>query len=202
MRFNSSFIERRSTKLSELPSKLPHREVWNRRAKSFEYAFRALRQLSARVDNVEDELNFHSLELDARRVRSDVPLVERCMILLYKCLSDYSRSMWRPIWVFTIFAAVIVPISTSLTRWALNESVLQRTSVPIPSRTEIATYFLRNFIPPPPVWSENLGRGWAVGLDDLARSLLFTVGTFQTLAFSVFVSLFLIAMRRRFQIRA
>ena len=201
IRFHSSIIERRSTRLSELATALPPWEAWNRRAKSFEYAFRALRQLSAIIGNVEDEMNFHSLELDARRARKDVPLFERGMIVLYRWLSDYGRSMWRPIWVLISFAAAIVLVVTSLTRWALDEAKLLRGNVPMPSSAEIATYILRNFIPPPPVWSENLGRTWAVGLDDAARSLLFLVGTLETLVFTVLVALFLIALRRRFQIR-
>ncbi len=201
IRFNSSVFERKSVTVDKLSSKVPPRVTWNSRAKAFELAFRALRRLAAMIGNVDDEMNFHSLELDARRARTDVPLFERSIILLYRWFSDYGRSMWRPIWVFVALAAIIVSLVTPFTWHALDQAKLLRRNIDIPGQAEVAMYIARNFIPPPAVWSENLGRSWAIGLNDTARSLLSLLGTFQTLMFVGFVSLFLISMRRRFRIR-
>ena len=201
MRFNDSFMWRRGTKLEELRSKVPAKIARDNRAKSYEQAFRTLRQLSAEIGNVDDEMNFQSFELEARRTRSDVPTFERGIILLYRMLSDYGQSMWRPVWVALVIIAVTTAAVTPLIRRGLNVQKLSDAHVVMPSSTEVATYLVRNFIVPPPVWSENLGRSWVIGLEDAARGALFVLGTAETFILTVLAALLLIAVRRRFQIR-
>jgi uncharacterized protein YjbI with pentapeptide repeats len=199
IRFND--IRQRMGGKDDSSSKVSPGSTWNRRAKSYELAFRTLRQLSAAAGNVDEEMDFHSLELGARSARSDVSRFERCIILLYGWLSDYGRSMWRPIWVFLALATVTVTLATPITVRALDEARLRQKNIEVPSNAEVGIYIARNFIPPPPVWSENLGRTWASGFSDRSRMLLSLVGTLQTLVFTGLAALFLIAMRRRFRIR-
>jgi uncharacterized protein YjbI with pentapeptide repeats len=89
IRFND--IPRRIMVRDDSSSKASSKLAWNSRAKSFESAFRTLRYLCAATGNPDDEMNFHSLELSARGARSGVSRFERCVILLYKWLSDYGR---------------------------------------------------------------------------------------------------------------
>lgn len=200
IRFNDFPFRRRSVTSKDLSAKVPRKTVWNRRAKAFELAFRTLRRLSAGVGNVDDEMNFHSLELDARRSRTDVAPFEREVITAYKLFSDYGRSIWRPLWTFLLIAALTVSTATPFTWRAINQHTLSSKSIDMPSEAAVASYIARNFIPPPPAWSENLGRAWAVGMDDTAQVLVLVLGTIQSLTFIGFVALFLIAMRRRFRI--
>jgi hypothetical protein len=109
--------------------------------------------------------------------------------------------MWRPIWIFLTLATVTVTLATPVTLHALDEVRLRQKNIEVPSQAEVRIYIARNFIPPPPVWSENFGRSWTSGLSDLARVLLALIGTLQTLAFTGLAALFLIAMRGRFRIR-
>jgi uncharacterized protein YjbI with pentapeptide repeats len=201
MRFNDHYFGRRHITTKDLSTKVPFKTTWNKRAKSFELSFRALRRLSANVGNVDDEMNFHSLELDARRSRTDVAPFERGIITSYKLFSDYGRSMWRPVWTFIAIAALTVSLATPCTWRAIDQHILTQKGIAVPSGTSVAMYVARNFIPPPPVWSESLGRTWAVGLDDGAQVLLLLLGTLQALTFLSFVALFLIVLRRRFRIR-
>ena len=201
LRFNDMHNHFRGLKRDEFDSKVPTSVLWSKRARLFENAFQALRQHCASNGNVEDELNFHALELDARSARNDIPIFDRIIILFYKWFSDFGRSMWRPIWILLC----LVPIATLavgeyIAHYIDGEKIIIA-GVPNPSQSEFYIFAIRNFIPPPPVWSENMGRTWLVGLSDTAKMVMFALGTLQTLTFGILVALFLIALRRRFQIR-
>jgi uncharacterized protein YjbI with pentapeptide repeats len=200
IRFNDPMFRHRRVDLKQLSDNVPKHLAANRLAKDYEHAFRALRRLTASVGNVDDEMNFHALELDARSARTDVPPFERGIILAYRAFSDYGRSMWRPVWTFLVIATLVVLAATPLTWHAINQYTLTLKAIAPPTRVEVGMFLARNFIPPPPVWSENLGRAWSVGLDDIAQILLLMLGTLQTLTFVGFVTLFVIALRRRFRI--
>ena len=149
IRFND--MGHRMREVRELPPKVVRAITLNGTAKSYELAFRTLRQLSATVGNLDDEMDFHALELEARRARSDVALFERGVIVAYKGLSDYGRSMWRPIWVFLMCSTATVSAVAPIVRHAIKPARLSARAIDIPSYVEIVTYLFRNFIPPPPV---------------------------------------------------
>jgi uncharacterized protein YjbI with pentapeptide repeats len=181
-------------------------------AKQAEYALRTLRKLSEENTNIEDELKFYNLEIDARRARTDVPLFERFIATIFKWTSLYGTSPGRVLAVFvSLFIATIFGGYLALVVWKGEHA---------PRFWDVAPFVGRNFIPPPLVWSsrEALPR-WVqcdpnnyppghvsfdpsyLCMERELPGLLLTVGSIQTLTFVAFVALFLLALRRRFQIR-
>lgn len=73
------------------------RQVSNESYARFEQAFRTLKLQMEALRARNEELMFFQLELTARRRRSDMPLWEKSMSVIYAVTSDYGRSFARPL---------------------------------------------------------------------------------------------------------
>ncbi len=176
----------------------------NRHAESFEKAFRILRYLTARANNLEYEQMFHALELDARRTRTNIPRFERALSWVYRLVSYYGASLWRPL-VTLLSVGVVALLLTSLLVYhtadfnQIDASANGRGALAF----DVLAFVGRNFIPSPLVWSFDLEKiYWAGAMDPWARLGLVAIGSFQTLTFIACIAMFLIALRRRFQMRS
>jgi hypothetical protein len=172
------------------------REVNDHAAKEAELAFRTLRKLSEANTNIEDELRFYGLELDARRARTDVHLFERFVATLFKWTALYGTSPGRPLWVFALIFLAVSFVGAGIVH------TFQFGEVARPEFWNAFQYFGRNFIPPPLVWGTMPDDfKWATALNTQFNGALTVIGSIQALTFVSFAALFLLALRRRFQIR-
>lgn len=172
-------------------------QEWNRAADEAERASRSLRVLSNIKGNQNDVLRFYVLEMDARSVNSTVQFVERFALCLYKLTSNYATSL---AWTFGAFLLFLGAFSFG--------AVYSITSQPhyngeTPDFWQALLFVLRNFSLPPVVWGD-LKSGefaWANQLKQTYPLKLFLGSLIQALILLVFVALFALTLRRKFQIR-
>jgi hypothetical protein len=170
-------------------------------------AYRQLRRLCAEIGSIEYEGMFHALELRAHRARTDANPTARLASWLYDVTSNYGRSMGRPFLVllgaWVAFATgyllfLMPPYSAGST--GLSENTCR--AVDFPARADIWVTTAREFLP------SLFGTSSAVNRPDWLRCaegshpiLFFVFSSLQIVMFIACISLFLIALRRRFQLR-
>jgi hypothetical protein len=173
-----------------------------------ETAYRELRRLCERAGNVEYEGLFHSLEIRAHRFRTDAAPTARVMGLFYEWMSDHGRSMGRPlVWLFCAWITAAVsyaelfspPYHSGGVGIAIEEceKIIAR-----PSMDDYLVSAAHQFLPSLYGIVTNANRPEWLRCGEADHPLLYLgVATIQVLIFFVTVALFLIALRRRFQIR-
>ncbi|MBI1329023.1 MAG: hypothetical protein GC166_03855 [Alphaproteobacteria bacterium] len=179
----------------------------NKDAEEYEIAYRQLRRLCADIGSIEYEGLFHALELKAHRARTDTQIPARIASWLYEMLSDYGRSMARPMLALlnAWFLAVIFYLLLFLPPYdsagpGMSEAACR--AMGSPPGTEIWTAAAREFLPSLFGMSAVANRPeWLRCAEGSHPLLFFTAGVLQILVFIACVSLFLIALRRRFQLR-
>lgn len=173
----------------------------------YEIAYRQLRRLCAEIGSIEYEGLFHALELRAHRARTDTNPTARLASWLYDVLSDYGRSMGRPLiallgaWTFfsTAYLLLLTP-PYSVGGPDIAAEVCQ--GMAWPSRTELWTASAREFLPSLFGMSSVSNRPeWLRCAEGNHQFLFFALSVSQVMTFIACVSLFLIALRRRFQLR-
>lgn len=173
----------------------------------YEVAYRRLRWLCKQIGSIEYEGMFHALELRAHAERTNTNPTARLASIIYQNLSDYGRSIGRPLawltaaWVLfaTVYLVAFMPpyqnsgpgISAGLCR-----SIVVR-----PTGVEILVAAGREFLP------SLFGTASAVNRPEWLRCaegdrpfLFFFLSAIQIVTFILCIALFLIALRRRFQI--
>lgn len=172
----------------------------NSDAEKYEIAYRQLRRLCAEIGSIEYEGMFHALELRAHRARTDTQLMARAASWAYEKLSDYGRSMGRPLLLLLIawglFATLYLLILTP------PYSAEACAGVGWPSRLEILVAAAQEFLPSL-FGAANISNQpeWLRCGEGAHPFLFFTLSVAQIVTFIALVSLFLIALRRRFRLR-
>ena len=177
-------------------------------AEEYEIAYRQLRRLAAEIGSIEYEGRFHALELKAHRARTDTQIPARIASWLYEKLSDYGRSMGRPLlWLAGSWLAAAV-----IYWWAFmppyNADAMGLSSGTCQSMggtrewNELLATAGREFLPSLFGMANTANRPEWLRCAEAAHPLwFFLIGAAQIVIFVACVSLFLIALRRRFQLR-
>jgi hypothetical protein len=177
-------------------------------AEKYEIAYRRLRRLAAEIGSIEYEGRFHALELKAHRARTDTQFLARVASWLYEILSDYGRSMGRPIawlagfWVAfaLVYRWVFVP-PYRVDAAGLAAGTCQTIANP-PAWSDAIVTAAHQFLPSLFGMSSAANRPEWLRCAEASRPLAFLLASgIQIIVFLVCISLFLIALRRRFQLR-
>jgi uncharacterized protein YjbI with pentapeptide repeats len=177
----------------------------------YERSYSVLRQLCSKIGDTEQQTKFQALELQAHRARSDARLSDRVASLLYAVISNYGQSLALPImWLTTAWVAIVClyfllfmpPYPTGPADVACDSATLL--SPEFTERLEeVAVAVGRQFLPS--LFGSGTGAGAPPGwlrCASASRPLwFFLVGMFQTVLFVTCISLFLVALRRRFKLR-
>ena len=163
---------------------------------SHELAFRTLRLRFAEHQNVEYETMFYGLELDARRARASVPFFfEGLFAFLYKITSNYGQNMLRPaLWFLGIWGAGIALLITLLIAMHL---VPQTNFAGVVS--DSSDWVLRRLMPLP-IWDAERSPSWLTNIEVRAPGLITLLRVLLPTTSAGLLTVFLIALRRRFQI--
>ncbi len=166
-----------------------------------------MRRLSAEIGSIEYEGLFHALELKAHRARTDTHGLARLASWLYEVLSDYGRSMARPLvallnaWLLAVilYAACFTP-PYDAPGPGMSAEACRMTGWPPGSEVWVSA--AREFLPSLFGMSNAANRPeWLRCAEGAHPLLFFAVNSLQIVVFIACVSLFLIALRRRFQLR-
>src|ERR1043166_4336295 len=183
------------------------RQSYDADAEEYEIAYRQLRRLCAEIGGIEYEGLFHALELRAHRARTDTNPTARFASWLYDVLSDYGRSMGRPLiallgaWTFFATAYLLLltpPYSVG------GPNIVAETcqNMAWPSRAELWTASAREFLPSLFGMSSVSNRPeWLRCAEGNHQLLFFVLSVAQAMTFIACVSLFLLALRPRFQLK-
>jgi len=177
-------------------------------AEHYEIAYRHLRHLCAAIRSVEYEGLFHALELRAHRARTDTNPTARAASWLYAELSDYGRSMGRPLYGLALLWFVFAHfyLWTGRPPFGADAAGLEagacRAAGSGPDWIAALIAAARQFVPSffgvssaanKPLWLRCAEAEYPLSY--------FAVGTLETVLFIALIALFLIALRRRFQLR-
>ena len=150
-----------------------------------ENAYRTLRKMSRDHGHFDRELKFAAYENDARSRRHDIPFSDVLAIWSFKAFSDYSQSLWRP-----LFAWLIGGFGLILLGWIIERLLgMQPVAFPAFFHLVAAKFF------PPAGWSK-------AELDTLPISIaplfLHILAAAQAAWTALMLTLLAFAVRRRF----
>ncbi len=144
-----------------------------------------------------EEAMFFALEMEARRQRGDVPLFERFAATLYKFFSNYGQSVLRPLgWLggFTVAMAFIY----FYLLWAMFSPPPIDIWGGAPKVKSIVAFTVEQMFRPFYVWSKD-SSGIRLNLFGNGDLLIPILASVQSLATIGLLTLFLLALRRRFK---
>lgn len=176
-----------------LPGMEYARQTRNASTKEFEDAYRTLRHLFE--GDSEQAGRFYALEMDTRRSRTDVSVVERWVLFFFWLTSGYGRYIGRPLAV--LFGAILV-VTTFL--WVMLAQVVWPD---IPPRFEdIFAYVWRFFLLPAPFASGDGGKPYwlAAFVTRYPISYVLLCGICALITTGV-VGVTLVTFRRRFALK-
>jgi len=154
-----------------------------------ELAFRRLKSLMRDVGDVERQSEFLALELESRRRRKEVSYFEKFMILLYDLGSDFGRSPMRP----GVFLLVIASLS-----WAALFGYSLWTGQPV-APDQLGWFVVeQTFAPFRGLESDYSPTPSLAVLFDRSPALFKTVSLVQSSSALIALTLFVLALRRRF----
>lgn len=153
--------------------------------KSYNTLKRAMADLHAR----NEEADFFALEMECRRQRDSVPWFERLAATAYKHLSDYGRSIARPL----VGMGFLIGYG-----FAYFYHLAQAKSFRLPA--DVLRFVLEQITAPFSIWSGRYNPDpWVKCYLDENPILLYAPATIMTLMAIALVTLFLLALRRRFK---
>lgn len=151
-----------------------------------EFAYRSLQVQTSRIHNVEDELRFYGLGLDARRANGNIRLAERWFTFFYRHLADYGRSIVRPlIWMAAVLVLCVLALFVYLPH-----------ARPLSEIWDAVFFALSRYVEP---GKAEIPTGSSLG--SLSGTFVAQkIAYVQPISLFVFGALSLIALRRRFQL--
>lgn len=162
-------------------------------------AYRTLKLAMGDVQSRQEEARFHALEQESRRHQPDTPVAVKLSSLLYEKLSNYGQSFLRPLgWLG----------GSSVFFWLAYSLVLyfaKNLAAPV---TFLTDFTVRQIVRPFDAWAadgmRSLGEYLLTReLPPISGDVAFTIkmlAAFQSLSALVFVTLFLLAVRREFKL--
>lgn len=183
----------------------------NDRNREIERAYRTLRLEMEKVGSRNEEVMFHSFELEARSHRKDaeVSIVERVFIRLYGFVSKYGQSLSRPLellcWTAVFSMAGFVWLAVPATHSMLSV----RYSIPsLDHAAEISIFSLKQIFRPFHIWGDGFDRylssaaapQWLIEINDKHPLLLRLFATLESASAVILIALFFIVLRRKFQL--
>jgi hypothetical protein len=178
-----------------LPSMKDLRTSRDKATENLESAYRTLRISAVKRGNSEQEGMFYALEMDSRRNRTDVPLFERMIAVLFKFSSNYGQDTHLPL-LWLALAMIAAPTIVYLLLPGLGYKDVGFESV--------AGFVERQFFPPPTVWSgREMGSApaWAQSLYERFNLVVVIGASFLSLLTISLLAVFLITLRRRFALK-
>ena len=177
----------RKTKENKLSTKKDNDDATERLERSYRTLKVEMEKLRAR----NEEADFFALEMECRRQRGSVPRLERFAATAYKHLSDYGRSIARPlVWmVFTLGYG-----------FAYFYHLAQAKSFRAPG--DILRFVMEQVVTPFSIWtSQYKFDPWMMKYQDEHPMLMLlrVPATLITLMAITLIALFLLALRRRFK---
>ncbi len=170
-------------------------------------AYRRLRWLCKQIGSIEYEGMFHALELRAHAKRTNTNPTARVASIIYQILSDYGRSIGRPLawhtgaWVLFATAYLLAFMPPYENSGPGVSADLCRSMVVRPTAVEILVAAAREFLPSLFGTSSAVNRPeWLRCAEGDRPFLFFFLSAIQIVTFILCIALFLIALRRRFQI--
>lgn len=158
---------------------------------------RAYRTLKLAMENLRarnEEADFFALEMECRRQRGDVPWFERVAAGGYKLVSDYGRSISRPVGCLAVSLVVFALVYWN-TGWLTNPSLVQE---PGQFLFDLAVLTLEQLVKPFSVWTRSSSSA-QLPLVDSNPLLLPILASLQSLFNLSLLAIFLLALRRRFK---
>jgi Pentapeptide repeats (9 copies) len=154
-----------------------------------EQSYRTLKRAMADLHARNEEADFFALEMECRRQRRSVPRFERFAATLYKHLSDYGRSVARPlVWLGFLLGY----------GFAYFYHLAQAKSFHVPG--DVLRFVLEQITTPFSIWrNEYKCDPWMVDYLKDHPLLLRGPATLMTLTAIALIALFLLALRRRFK---
>ncbi len=157
-------------------------------------AYRTLKRAMADAHSRIDAANFYALEMKSLRHEPETKFSVKAMSLAYELASDYGRSFVRPI--FWLFYSLLLFLAIFQTSSAIHEIEFEGRS--------LLGFGIEQIVRPFGVWPLNYekalqGVGWVAELLDAAPLLTRFLATLQSLISIGLVTLFVLAVRRRFR---
>jgi hypothetical protein len=177
----------------------------------YETAYRCLRRLAGDIGSIEYVGLFHGLELRAHRARTDTQLLARLASWLYEKTSNYGQSLGRPLLFLLGSWGVFCALYAGWLRLVFGDALGTTCkwfgppgsqTVPAPDLQDLVTTTARNFLSGFFGQSSLANRpAWLRCAEAYNEFGYFVVTLAQSVVFIASVTLFLIALRRRFQLR-
>lgn len=172
-----------------------------------EIAYRRLRQLCREIGSIEYEGMFHALELRAHAERTNTSPTARIASIIYQWLSDCGRSIGTPlVWLAAAWAIFSITYLFAFMPPYRNAGAGVSAGVcssmsARPSALEVLVAAGREFLPSLFGTANVANRpDWLRCAEGNGHFLFFLVSSVQIITFVLCIALFLIALRRRFQI--
>jgi len=156
---------------------------------ALERSYRTLKRAMADLHARNEEADFFALEMECRRQRGSVPWFERLTATAYKHLSDYGRSVAKPlVWMGFLLGYGFVYFY----------HLAQAKSFRLPA--DVLRFVLEQITAPFSIWSGRYNTDpWVKCYLKEHPILLYAPATIMTLMAIALVTLFLLALRRRFK---
>lgn len=170
-------------------------------------AFRTLRQHMENNNHFADAFKFGRLEMISKQLRgptSDVPMSEIFFTMLYGKLADYGQSITRPLWgLLTIFSLSLM--MQALIFWVSNPKCFEVSKSCVFMQTEMLEAFERaNTFAIPPITmlaNRSIDSGQTYMLPWIGHFSSGVIMVLHGLISSLMIFLFLVAIKRRLQIK-
>lgn len=153
-------------------------------------AYRTLKLAMGNVQSRKEEMDFYALEQESIRKQPDTPLSDNIFSTLYLLFSDYGRSFVRPLaWLLGIIAWFIPFYGVLLLIFAK----------PVEQYPFIIQFAIEQVIRPFNIWTTK-GAEKITALADGYTLLFQCIASVQSLLSISLITLFLLAVRRRFKL--
>ncbi len=172
----------------------------NTQTAELEQSYRTLKRAMADLHARNEETDFFALEMECRRQRGSVPWFERLAATAYKHLSDYGRSIVRPllwlgglmVFAFLFYAVLFYWIAAEMPDWP-------RRHLPAIFEFTLEQMFSPFKIWWPPAAGKSNPEAARIVLLEYYPPLVKIFASLQSLFTIALLALFLLALRRRFK---
>lgn len=169
----------------------------NTQTAELEQCYRTLKLGMETLRARNEEAYFFAKEMECRRNRGDVPRFERLAATLYKHLSDYGQSIWTPLtWLGGVTVALGFIYFYFL--WAMSCPLPEHIWGGAPKVKSIVAFTFEQMLRPFGAWMKD-SIGIKLNLFQQGDLLIPILASLQSLATIAFLTLFLLALRRRFK---
>ncbi len=166
--------------------------IKTRYVSNVENGFRHMRKLAEDNKQTDYELQFYARQFEARGLRQDIPLPERALMKVYEVTSQYGTSLFRPVFWFGTFSVICGLLGAGAAA-AMLAGADDIVDAAIWSGSQVLPEM------PPPITSLELPAAFEEITGNWMGTLYAMIVGAKVVSLAL-IALFLIALRRRFQI--